>query len=269
MSRSRMFGDDEPKNPSPRTTIVGGQPPGNSAELPPVPTGIQRLLRLASVDDGFRRELLARRGGLASVAEVELTASERAILQAIPAAQLEAMIGSLPPPAEDRRSFLRQTAATAVMLLGGAALSSCDNRAERRLQAPGGAAPDVPPPRPEHRETEADGGISPHLRRPEQTRDIAGATAEPPARKMAGATADPPRFAEPPPPRVDDDTRPMAGVTAPREDPDRVEHRLQAPGGAAPDVPRPRPPRDGGVDGPTRPPDTRPTRGIRPDVPRK
>jgi hypothetical protein len=267
MSSSRMFGDDEPKNPSPRTTIVGGQPPSNNAALPPVPTGLQRLLRLASVDDGFRRELLARRGDIALAAEVELTASERAILQAIPAAQLEAMIVSLPPPADDRRSFLRQTAATAVMLLGGAALSSCH---KDDMRTTGGAAPDVPPPRPQHRETEADGGISPHLRREEKAREMAGATAEPPVRKMAGATADPERkFAEPPPPRVDDDTRPMAGVTAPREDPDRVDRRLQAPGGAAPDVPRPRPPkpqRDGGAE---RPPDTRPTRGIRPDVPEK
>jgi hypothetical protein len=267
MSRNRMFGDDEPRNPSPRTTIVGGQPPTQNAALPPVPTGIQRLLRLASVDEAFGRELLARRGGIANVAKVELTPSESAILAAIPAAQLEAMIGSLPPPADDRRSFLRQTAATAVMLLGGAALSSCH---KDDMRAAGGAAPDVPPPRPAHRETEADGGISPHLRRPEQPREMAGATAEPPVRKMAGATADPTRqFAEPPPPRVDDDMRPIAGAVAPPDTPPRVDHRLQAPGGAAPDRPPPRLPRDAGPDGPDRPPDTRPTRGIRPDVPRK
>jgi hypothetical protein len=259
-----MFGDEEPANPSPRTTIVGGQPPAANAAVPPVPTGIQRLLRLASVDDSFRRELLARRGGIAGAAEVALTASERAILQAIPAAQLEAMIGSLPPPADDRRSFLRQTAATAVMLLGGAALSSC----RQDMRSAGGAAPDLPPPRPKTNLMQDEGGAAPDRPPPRPAdggppRDIAGATAEPPVRKMAGATADPGRkFAEPPPPRVDDDTRPMAGVTAPP----RVEHRLQAPGGAAPDRPPPRPPRDGGVE---RPPDNRPTRGIRPDVPEK
>jgi hypothetical protein len=236
-----MFGDDEPRNPSPRTTIVGGQPPRAAAEVPPVPTGIQRLLRLASVDDAFRGELLARRGGIAGVAKVELTASESAILHAIPAAQLEAMIASLPPPADDRRSFLRQTAATAVMLLGGAALSSSCRDADVRTV--GGAAPDVPPPRPRQNLMQDEGGAAPDRPPPRPAdggapREMAGATAEPPVRKMAGATADPKRqFAEPPPPRVDDDTRPMAGVTAPP----RPDHRIQAPGGAAPDPPPPRP----------------------------
>jgi hypothetical protein len=262
-----MFGDDEPRNPSPRTTIVGGQPPRPTAALPPVPTGIQRLLRLASVDEAFRRELLARRGGIATAAEVALTPSERAILQAIPAAQLEAMITSLPPPEEDRRSFLRQTAATAVMLLGGAALSACN----RDMRSAGGAAPDVPPRRPEVNIMQDEGGAKPDPPPPRPTEG---------PREMAGATAEP-RFAEPPPPRPGDDLRPMAGVTAPRDPPivqagatgpippPRVDHRLQAPGGAAPDQPPPRPPkppRDGGTE---RPPDNRPTRGIRPDVPRK
>ena len=48
MGRSRMFGDDKPKDartPSPRTTIVGGQPPGEEQKLPPVPIGLERLLR--------------------------------------------------------------------------------------------------------------------------------------------------------------------------------------------------------------------------------
>ena len=123
MQRSRSTDDDQPedgRNTSPRTTIVGGRPPEKNAGLPPVPTGIQKLLRLAEVDAGFRRELLARRAGIASAAGVALTASEAAILDAVPAAQLEAMVGHLPPPPASRRTFLRQTASTAVMLLGGA-----------------------------------------------------------------------------------------------------------------------------------------------------
>jgi hypothetical protein len=145
MSRSRMFGDDEPKNPSPRTTIVGGQPPGHSAELPPVPTGIQRLLRLASVDPAFARELGARRAEMGAAAGIELTASERAILQAIPAAQLQAMIAGLPPPEEDRRTFLRQSAASAVVLLGGALLGpACPVRGSRS-----DVPPEPAPPRPD------------------------------------------------------------------------------------------------------------------------
>jgi len=57
MTRSRMFRDDDPpegKDPSPRTTIVGGRPPDSPADLPPGPTGIQWLLRLASVPASAR-----------------------------------------------------------------------------------------------------------------------------------------------------------------------------------------------------------------------
>jgi hypothetical protein len=217
-----MFGDDDPKNPSPRTTIVGGQPPEScrgaspsaprpltaAGDLPPVPTGIQRLLRLASVDPAFARELGARRAEMAAAAGIELTASERAIVQVIPAAQLQAMIGGLPPPDEDRRSFLRQTAASAVVLLGGAVLGpGCPVR---------GARSDVPP--------------EPPPARPEGPEPM-------PAGVRPGV---PP---EPPPPRPEGPAPPTAGVR-----------------------PEPPPPRDGGFDAPPpRPPDNRPTRGIRPD----
>jgi len=59
MSKSRMFGDDEPENPnpSPRTTIVGGRPPEDTGSSHPVPVGIQRLLRLAAEDPSFKLEL--------------------------------------------------------------------------------------------------------------------------------------------------------------------------------------------------------------------
>lgn len=126
MGRSRMFGSDDPADvgtPSPRTTIVGGRPPERRAGLPAVPTGIQQLLRLASVDPAFRARLVERRGDVAAAAGVILTANEAAVLAAIPAVQLEAMAAHLPPPAPPRRDLLRRTAATAVVLLGGAVLS--------------------------------------------------------------------------------------------------------------------------------------------------
>jgi hypothetical protein len=168
-----------------------------------VPTGIQQLLRLASVDDGFRRELLEKRDAIAKAADVTLSATEQAILRSVPEAQLAAMITGLPAPPADRRSFLQQMAAAAVVvLLGSATLgSSCPTSTkptakpdtprrtdERHMTTAGGAAPDRPPPRPTTREMETEGGAAPD---------------------------------EPPP---------------------REEHRMPAPGGAAPDIPRPRPP---------------------------
>lgn len=163
-----------PRDSTPRPTIVGGRPPGDDAELPPVPTGIQRLLRLASVDDDFRRELVARPAALATTAGVDLTASERAVLEAIDARQLDEMARNMPPPPAPRRDFLRQTAATAVVLLGGAALSGtiqacCPGLGEdsppralrRDMQEDGGASPEEPPERPESRLMETEGGAEP------------------------------------------------------------------------------------------------------------
>jgi len=88
-----------------------------------VPTGIERLLRLASVDDAFRKELIARRSRIASAANVALSRSERTILDAIDEDQLHEMCRQLPPPQSARREFLRQAAAAAVLVLGGAVLA--------------------------------------------------------------------------------------------------------------------------------------------------
>jgi hypothetical protein len=249
MSRSRMFGDDDPKNPSPRTTIVGGQPPlscrgasppapqpQEDADLPPVPTGLQRLMRLASVDPAFARELGARRAEVAAAAGIELTASERAILQAIPAAHLQAMIGGLPPPDEDRRSFLRQTAASAVVLLGGAVLGpGCPVRGSRAdvPPEPTPPRPDEPPPVPAGARIDVPPEAPPRPLEP---------TAPP-----AGIRPDVP--AEPPPPRPADN-QPTRGIR-----PDR----RPMPAGIRP---RPNP------DDPLRPGYNPPTKGIQPDIPK-
>lgn len=183
MKRSRMFGDDDPadpvarepdeamaedgRTPSPRTTIVGGRPPENDRRGPPVPTGIQRLLRLAAVDADFRNRLVEQRDAVAEAAGIALSASERAMLRAIPAAQLAGMAAQLPEPPSARRDFLRKTAATAVVLLGGAALSDCSG--EGCGQA--GKTAEAPPDRPRHKPMETEGGAAPHEPEPQRKRD--------------------------------------------------------------------------------------------------
>ena len=144
LSGTRSDVDTARKATQPRDAQVG---------LPPIPTGIQRLLRYAKENDQFRTLLLEKRAEVASAAQVQLSASEIAILKAVPSNQLEAMIGCVPPSVPDRREFLRQSAASAVVLLGGAALSTellgCDKtRPDRsRMLEVGGAAPDMPPAR--------------------------------------------------------------------------------------------------------------------------
>ncbi|MBI5486833.1 MAG: hypothetical protein HY905_05845 [Deltaproteobacteria bacterium] len=153
---------DSAATPSPRTTIVGGRPPERTDLAQIVPTGLQRLLRLAALDATFRDELIRRRGAAAKAAGVPLTPSESAVLAAIPAERLEQMVGSLPPPAPGRREFLRQTAATAVVLLGGAALGSTQIGCPL---AAGGARPDMPPP-PEDQDADAGGEAQPEQDHP-------------------------------------------------------------------------------------------------------
>ena len=296
MNRSRMFGEDEPEQqtsdpdaeamPSPRTTIVGGRPPEQGAEAPPVPTGIQRLLRMAAVDAAFLKELIERRTEVAEAAGVQLSPSERAILQVIPAEQITAMAAQMPPPPKPRRDFLRKTAATAVVLLGGAALSDCDSC---QSQSVSGGAGEAPPERPEHREMESEGGAAPKEPPPRRVEEremakIGGAAPDEPEPKRAedrptttrgGAAPD-----EPQPKRAEDRPSTTKGGAAPDEPPERPDRVPSPPGGARPDLPPPRPD-DGdfadpppGWDGgppdaneeepPPRPTRPSPTRGIRP-----
>lgn len=249
MGRSRMFDgevpegsdrDDVPEGPvSPRTTIVGGRPPEPAGPPPPVPTGIQRLLRLAAIDRAFLEQLVEKRDAIAAVVGVALTPTESAVLRAASRQQLEAMAAHLPPPEPARRDFLRQSAATAVVLLGGAALAAC----EACGPAPGpvrGATADMPP-------------------------------VVPPA--PDGGTATPSPFAEPPPPRPDVNDMQTEGGAAPDEPPPPPPPPYPPPGGARPDLPPERPEQVLPVAGvppdmpPERPETARPTRGIRPDVP--
>lgn len=218
-----MFGDEEPrasdeKPASPRTTIVGGRPPESGDGLPPVPTGIEQLLRLAAVDDDFREVLIERRGDAAAAAGVVLTPNERAILGAIPETQIEAMAGRLPPPPPQRRVFLRQAAASAVVALGGAALMSCEACSPTATL---GVQPDIPPPRPSDNEQ----GSS-HV-------------SEPPPHPRPDEPTPPTGIApDIPPERPEHNNMPMEGGAAPDEPPPRPDHNeVQTSGGSAPDVP--------------------------------
>jgi hypothetical protein len=104
------------------------------------------------VDERFRDELVERRASIAEVAGLTLTASEAAILGSIPDDQLREMAVKMPPPNPDRRAVLRQTAATAVVLLGGAAMAEAVSAC---------CGSEVSPGRPNHNIMQADGGAAP------------------------------------------------------------------------------------------------------------
>ncbi len=100
------------------TTIVGGRPPGCGTEVGNIPRGIEVLVKKAAVDAEFKALLLERRSGAAEEIELALDPAEAAMLGAIPAAQLEAIIGSTRVDEKVRPAFLGRVAAIMIAALG-------------------------------------------------------------------------------------------------------------------------------------------------------
>ncbi len=111
-----------------RTTTVDGRPPGDELAVP-VPMGIERVLRKAAIDEGFRSRLVAGREATLDASGLAFTDSERAILLATPEEQLSAMVDRLQPAAPARRGFLRRVAAAAGLAIFGAVNWGCRDRA--------------------------------------------------------------------------------------------------------------------------------------------
>jgi hypothetical protein len=106
------------------------------------PQGIEVLVKKASVDPEFKALLLAERAGAAEAIGLELEPAEAAMLAAVPAAQLETIIGRTSVPSEHRRVFLGKVAAA---MLAAVALTTpgCSDHG-----AVTGSRPPEPPPHP-------------------------------------------------------------------------------------------------------------------------
>ena len=97
-------------------------PPGNGRDLV-VPRGIEVLVHKAAVDAQFRALLLERRAEAAGEIGLRLSPAEAAMLNGIPASQLEAVIASTKVSPGNRRAFLGKAAA---VMLAALAVGSCD-----------------------------------------------------------------------------------------------------------------------------------------------
>lgn len=113
------------------TTIVGGQPPTRRRPVRNVPVGVERVLFDAAGDSAFRAALLEDRKRAIAQRGLELIDSERAMLMAIPAAQLQATINSLDvsPTNIERRSFLGAVALSTMGVAVGVAGCGDDDSA--------------------------------------------------------------------------------------------------------------------------------------------
>ncbi|MBM4037376.1 MAG: hypothetical protein FJ290_02580 [Planctomycetes bacterium] len=101
-----------------RTTIVGGRPPGSGKEVGDIPRGLEVLVKKAVVDPDFRALLLERRAGAASEIGLALEPAEAAMLNAVPAPQLEAIIARTTVSPITRAAFLGKAAAVMLAALG-------------------------------------------------------------------------------------------------------------------------------------------------------
>lgn len=145
-------------------TIVGGQPPGAlKRTISGLPVGIERVLVLAAVEPEFLQELRGHRLAAVDGRGLTLSRSERAMLGAIPEAQLEATVRGLDTSERNlqRRSFLRTVAAGAVTIAAGEALIGCSDEDEDRDAGlvSEGIRPDMPP----NLDASVSRGISPDM----------------------------------------------------------------------------------------------------------
>jgi hypothetical protein len=146
--RNKMFGSRRDREPgeeaSPSRTIVGGRPPERDRILQGLPTGIQRLLVAASLQEEFKRRLLADPTAAAREAGLELTPGESAILAAIPRDQLRVMAECMHVANPARREFLVKAAAATLAVAAGTVLSDCGLDLFHDHQV-GGIQPGIPP----------------------------------------------------------------------------------------------------------------------------
>jgi hypothetical protein len=73
-------------------TIVGVRPPGRCGDAGALSASLEAVLRKAAADSRFRADLLARRSGAVAAAGIALTPEERALIEDVPADQLEAIL---------------------------------------------------------------------------------------------------------------------------------------------------------------------------------
>jgi hypothetical protein len=133
-----------------KTTIVGGQPPGNARELPPIPAGLEELLGIAAVERQFADVLISdERQRAVEASGVELTTTERTILASVGEGALRQMVSRLALTEQDRRYFLSRAATVVAALVGGGAVASTAGCRDRGWgQAVTGARPDRPEEQP-------------------------------------------------------------------------------------------------------------------------
>ncbi len=138
---------DEKGNPPPqiepaRTTIVGGGRPQDDVIPRRIPRGLEVLIKKAAVDPAFKKVLFEKRARAAEAIALTLSPPEEAMLEAVPEAQLEAIVANTKVNPKLRPAFLGYAAKTMLAALGATLLVCRGNEGERteEKREPGRAA---------------------------------------------------------------------------------------------------------------------------------
>ncbi|MEW6347912.1 MAG: hypothetical protein AB1646_02525 [Thermodesulfobacteriota bacterium] len=115
-------------------TAVGGGRNSGGRVLQGVPRGIEVLVKKASVAPEFRQVLLEKRSDAATLIDLELSPAEAAMLNSVPAAQIEKIIDHSTVPDEQRRVFLGKLG-TAMLAVSGIGLAGWRVLPQAPLQA--------------------------------------------------------------------------------------------------------------------------------------
>lgn len=118
MARGRRARAGAPEKEAVRTTIVGGRPPGSGTSVGDIPRGIEVLVKKAAVDAEFKAALLEKRAAAAGEIDLALDRAEAAMLDAVPASQLEAIVAGTKVDEKVRPALLGKAAAVMIAALG-------------------------------------------------------------------------------------------------------------------------------------------------------
>jgi hypothetical protein len=99
------------------------------------------LVKKASVDPAFRKNLMERRAGAAREIELELTPAETALLDAVPEGQLAAIVDKTTVPDPQRRIFLGRAAATMLAAILGSCIEDGDDAEPTPIEVEKGIRP--------------------------------------------------------------------------------------------------------------------------------
>jgi hypothetical protein len=102
-----------------------------------IPRGIEVLVKKAAVDPEFKALLLAERSGAADAIGLELSEAEAAMLDGVPATQLEAIIANTTVSPKMRPAFMGRAAAVMLAALGVVTASGCASTLGSQPDDPG------------------------------------------------------------------------------------------------------------------------------------